>query len=77
MTRISAILDSASNKLADLEGAVKKAQGLHEAVAKAKSYRDKVVPVMNTLRADIDALEALVPAAQWPVPSYAQMLFKL
>ena len=77
LTKISALLDSASNKLADLEDAVKKAQGTHEAVVRAKAYRDKVVPAMNDLRSDIDALEGLVPAFLWPVPSYADMLFKL
>ncbi len=77
LTKISAILDSASNKLADLEETVKKAQGTHEAEHRAKAYRDKVVPAMNELRSDIDALESFVPASFWPVPSYADMLFKL
>jgi glutamine synthetase len=77
LTRISAHLDSATNKLADLEEALKKAQSTGEAKAKAVAYRDKVVPAMNELRADIDTLETLVPANRWPVPSYAEMLFKL
>jgi len=76
LTKISAILDSASNKLSDLEGVLKRAQGIHEAKARAVSYRDKVVPVMNELRSDIDALELLVPSTHWPVPSYTDMLFK-
>jgi len=32
---------------------------------------------MSKLRADIDALEMLVPRSLWPVPTYADMLFKL
>ncbi len=77
LTRISGLLDSASNKLTDLEGAIKKAQSTHEAKLKAVSYRDKVVPAMNELRSDIDQLEQILPSTQWPVPSYADMLFKL
>jgi len=43
----------------------------------AMFFRDEVVLRMEKLRADIDALEMLVPRAQWPVPTYADMLFKL
>jgi glutamine synthetase len=77
LTKISILLDTASNKLQDLDGVLKKAQGTHEAKARAIAYRDKVVPAMNDLRVDIDTLETLLPSSQWPVPSYADMLFKL
>ena len=77
LTKISVLLDTASNKLQDLEGALKKAQGVHEAKARGIAYRDKVVPAMNDLRIDIDTLETLLPSGEWPVPSYADMLFKL
>ena len=32
---------------------------------------------MKTLRTDIDALEMIVPRELWPVPTYADLLFKL
>ena len=77
LTKVSALLESASNKVAELETLTKKAQEIHEAKARAVSFRDKVVPAMNALRVDIDALETLSPADLWPVPTYAEMLFKL
>ncbi len=77
LTRTSVLLDSAANKVADLEAVTKKAQGIHEAKARAVAYRDKVVPAMNDLRQDIDTLETLLPSNEWPVPTYAEMLFKL
>ncbi len=77
LKKISALLDSSNQKLGTLETVTKKAQGLAEAHAKAASFRDKVVPAMNDLRQDIDMLETLVPTSHWPVPSYADMLFKL
>jgi len=46
-------------------------------VKRAEAYRDKVIPVMRALRADIDALETIVPRDTWPVPTYADLLFKL
>jgi len=76
LTRVSELLDTASNKVADLETVTKKAQGVHEAKARAVAYRDKVVPAMNELRQDIDTLETILPSSVWPVPTYADMLFK-
>ncbi len=77
LTKVSSLLDSASNNVADLEEVLKKAQAVSEAKKKAEAYRDKVVPAMENLREDIDALEGFVPTELWPVPSYAEMLFKL
>ncbi len=77
LTRISELLESASKKLDVLDAVLKKAQSVHEALHRAEAYRDKVFPAMGELRKDIDALETLAPARLWPVPSYAEMLFKL
>lgn len=74
---VSDLLESASKKLAKLEAETKKAQGISEAHHKAEAYRDKVFTAQADLRQDIDALEQIVPAREWPVPSYADMLFKL
>jgi glutamine synthetase len=73
---VSALLTSASKKLAALEAITAKASAIGEAKHKAEAFRDKVKPAMNALRADIDALEWLLPENEWPVPSYADMLFK-
>lgn len=76
LTQISALLVSANKKLAALEAATEKANSIGHAKPKAEAFRDKVKPAMNSLRADIDALEWLVPENEWPVPSYVDMLFK-
>jgi len=77
LTELSSLLESAHAKLGALESALKKAQGIAHAKEKAEAFRDKVTVAMKKLRDDIDALEMLVPANIWPVPSYADMLFKL
>jgi glutamine synthetase len=41
----------------------------------AQHMRDVVVPAMNALRETGDALELLVPHAEWPLPTYREMLF--
>ena len=77
LSEISELLESAHDQLGTLEAALKKAQGIHHAKERAEAFRDKVTIAMRNLREDIDALEMLVPAELWPVPSYADMLFKL
>ena len=77
LARVSTHLENTSDKLAALEATLKKAQGIGEIVAKAEAYRDKVFTAQADLRADIDALEQLLPSEAWPVPTYADMLFKL
>jgi glutamine synthetase len=39
----------------------------------AKEPSEKIA-AMNGLRASVDALEAIVPADLWPMPSYSEML---
>jgi glutamine synthetase len=74
---VSDFLESANEKLGELEAETKKAQGLTDAHKKAEAYRDKVFTAQIELRKDIDALEQILPASDWPVPTYAEMLFKL
>lgn len=76
LSKVSDLLASANKKLASLENATKKAQNVSETYAKAAAYRDTVFKQLGELREDIDALETLVPMELWPVPSYADMLFK-
>lgn len=41
----------------------------------ANENASKVVPLMDELRAEVDALEIVVSADHWPVPSYNDILF--
>jgi len=69
-------LENADKRLAALETQVAKAQNIEDLEKKAETYRDKVFTAQEALRAEIDALEQLTPKTLWPVPSYADMLFK-
>jgi glutamine synthetase len=77
LKKLGAVLNSAYKNLGKLEAAVEKAQAVSNTVKQAESYRDKVFTALQTLRGDIDSLEMLVPADTWPVPTYADLLFKL
>jgi glutamine synthetase len=71
------LLASSYRNLTKLEAAVMKAREVADYVKKAATYRDEVVPTMQFLRSDIDAIEMLVPTDMWPMPNYADLLFKL
>ena len=43
--------------------------------AHAKYFRDKVIPLMATLRETGDSLELNIPHEIWPLPTYREMLF--
>ncbi|MDR1893557.1 MAG: glutamine synthetase III [Spirochaetales bacterium] len=45
--------------------------------AEAKAYNQKAIPQMQSLRTFGDNLEALLPASDWPFPSYLDLLFRL
>ena len=44
--------------------------------ASAFDYKEKVIPLMNSLRRAVDAAESLVPSSLWPYPSYGEMTLK-
>ncbi len=77
LEKISDLLDSVCTKRDKLETELKKAQGISETLHRAEAYRDKVFTAQTDLRKDIDTLEQIVSADVWPVPTYADMLFKL
>ncbi|MFM8762212.1 MAG: glutamine synthetase III [Solirubrobacterales bacterium] len=46
-----------------------------EGLELAKYMRDKVIPAMDGVRAEADALERMIPDDLWPLPKYSEMLF--
>ncbi len=77
LRKAAELMASAYKNLEKLEAATTNAQGIADTVKKAEAYRDKVATAMRNLRTDIDALEMIVPSDMWPVPTYAELLFKL
>ncbi len=57
----------------EMSSLLEKAVAGIEALAAAEEASAQIV-AMNELRASVDALEALVPADLWPLPTYSEML---
>ena len=53
------------------------ANSYEEGCKRAWYFREKVVPVMDALRAPVDELEMLVAKDMWPMPSYEDLLFEV
>ncbi|MCP4255638.1 MAG: glutamine synthetase type III, partial [Candidatus Scalindua sp.] len=77
LTKVSAHLESAYRRVQKLEKEREKALKISDSLKRGEASRDKVLVVMNELREDIDMLETLTPRRLWPVPTYADLLFKL
>ncbi len=77
LEQVGELLASAHKKVDALESEAGKARSISEVAQQAAAFRDKVLPALQKLRADVDELEEIVPRDLWPVPTYADMLFKL
>lgn len=75
LQKVCDLIGSLQTGIASLEAAVSKAASVKGAYEEASAYRDLVIPAMCAVRADADALEVIVDANIWPLPSYAEMLF--
>ncbi|MDX1419607.1 MAG: glutamine synthetase III [Rubricoccaceae bacterium] len=64
------------NALQKAAGALGKARkAAHGAKDEAAAMQAKVIPAMQKVRDACDALERLLPADEWPLPTYREMLF--
>lgn len=75
LEKANSLIEDLSSAIDALEKAVGKAKQIDKAAAKARCFRDDVVPAMSEVRKAADTLEMMVDAELWPLPSYAEMLF--
>jgi glutamine synthetase len=65
--------------LADLHAAIRELEAVsapEHGLARAEAMRDRAIPAMAAVRAAADRLERLVARDLWPLPTYAEMLFR-
>lgn len=77
LAKVSRLNASAYKKTEKLEKAVVKAKEISDTTELSKYYKDTVFAAMSELRITVDELETLVPATDWPYPSYGEMLFSV
>ncbi|WP_041219245.1 glutamine synthetase III [Desulfitobacterium dichloroeliminans] len=77
LIQVSDRMVNLDRSLKALEIKTKEAQVIGEVFERGVFYRDHVFTAMANLRMAADQLEELVDQEYWPLPSYAEMLFRL
>jgi glutamine synthetase len=78
LIKVSNLIASFNANNVKLEQLTNEAQNMHgDTYKQAYFYKYTVYEAMVELRADGDALEQIVDADIWPIPTYADMLFNL
>ncbi len=75
--RIAEISSELYDEVTALEKNLLEAQDIEDTFVQAKSYQEKILPIMERVRAKVDSLEKIVDKRVWPFPSYEELLFKL
>ena len=73
--KLSNLTESFMSKIDALDKVVLDAKDSKEGLEAAKYYRDYVIEAMQTLRMVSDELETMVSSANWPFPTYVDLLF--
>ena len=72
---IVAGVDTAAKATRELIKVHNAAEAIEAPQEQANAYANEVIPAMDALRAEIDALECVVERDYWPVPTYNDILF--
>jgi glutamine synthetase len=75
LKKLCSLISSLYEGVTKLEDSVGKAGAIADVPVKAEYYRKNVIAAMSDVRPVADALEAIVDAELWPLPTYAEMLF--
>jgi glutamine synthetase len=75
LEKASGLVDELDGAIEALEAALTKTRNIAKSHVQARSFRDDVIPAMQDVRRAADALETVVDAEMWPLPTYAEMLF--
>lgn len=76
LTRVCQEIESLTKGLETLRTAMTKVERIGAAQKRATAARDTLLPIMKEVRAAGDALEGLIDAERWPLPTCAEMVFK-
>ena len=72
--RISDLTSDMLTKAEELEDELMKAKSCGDTTEESVYFKDHVLPAMNALRIDGDALETVTSREYWPYPTYGEML---
>ncbi len=77
LKELSPVLSSFASNINALKKSLEKSGAEASTLKQAEAFSKVVVPAMETLRADADKLETIIPADVYPFPTYAELLFNV
>ena len=77
LTHISELAASAYAGVKDLEILLDKFMAIKDAHKLSVFCKNKLLPKMGEIRNCVDALEEIVDADYWPIPTYGDLLFSV
>ncbi len=75
LEEIAALTDNAYAQAKTLKGVLDSMRATEDVTLRSFRCRDEVLVSMKALRKEVDALETLVSADYWPIPTYGDLLF--
>ncbi len=75
--KLSELSSKSFNDVAELEALSKEVKAINESDAAAMFYKNRIIPLMNTLRESVDEMESLCSSEHWCYPSYGELLFSV
>ena len=75
LEKLSGLSLSIYNNVNELESRLRIAKSEKNIAVQADVFNNTIIPVMESLRADVDSAEKITSADFWPYPSYGELLF--
>ena len=75
--RLSELLDVMADKTDELETVFTQLKDIEDVTEHSYAIRDRLIPVMEALRAAADEAETLTAEEYWPFPTYEKLLFSV
>ncbi len=77
LNAITPLIKEARVNLAMLENNRNEVLAIEDVRERATAFRDRIIPVMTTLRAACDSLELIIPDEAWPIPTYYELMYRV
>ena len=77
LNQISQLTDALYSEVEKLDALLRRVNEYDDVKSIAEFYRDLVIPSMEKVRENSDALEQLVSSDVWPIPSYVDLLYRV
>lgn len=77
VNKLSSLVAEAYKQTGNLKAATDKTEKVEGVEKKSMTYKDKVIPIMEKVRACADSMEQLTAAEYWPMPTYGEILFSV